>query len=176
VGYTGGMTGPSSGSRGQDLRVLALAVLAVLAAGALIAFAVFAATRTPTPKPRPIVVGSAADRRAQIREGGPIYLADPTGGPGVWLDEEDGRLVALAVDLPGRPDCIVKWRATRDSYVDCDGRRLRSTDLDRYASTIARQDRPRRPEGAWLVDLTRRLPAPGAAAPTTAGTTAPTRR
>lgn len=156
--------------------MLALAAAAVLAAGALIALAVFAATRTPSPSPRPIVVGSAADRRAQIREGGPIYLADPTGGPGVWLDEEDGRLVALAVDLPGRPDCIVKWRATRNGYVDCDGRRLRSTDLDRYASTTVRRERPGRPKGAWLVDLTRRLPAPGAGAPTTAGTSAPTRR
>lgn len=165
-----------AGAAPRELRLLVFATAGVLAAGGIVALAVFAATRTPSPTARPIVVGEAADRRAQIREGGPIYVADPTGGRGLWLDLEDGRLVALAVDLPGRPDCIVKWRATRSAYVACDGRRLRSTDLDRYASTIQRSDRPGRPKGAWVVDLTRRLPAPDAAAPRRAGTSVPTRR
>ncbi len=110
---------------GRDLRVLAFAAGTVIAAGVLVALALFAATRTSSPGRRPIGVGLASDRRAQIAEGGPIYLADPTGGPGLWLDLEGGRLVALAVDRPAGSACTVKWRATRDAYVDCQGRRLR---------------------------------------------------
>jgi hypothetical protein len=92
-----------------------------------------------------------------------LYFANPTGGDGFWLDVEDGELVALVLDRPDTKDCVVKWKAQRDAYVDCNGDALSSNDLDRYKVTIGPRDGS--PKNSVYVDLRKISPAPESASP-----------
>ena len=148
----------------DDRRILVFAGALVLAAGIAIAGLLFFATGgtqdTPSNR-RPVFLGLERELAAKIKDGGPLYFANPFGDNGFWLDVESGSLVALDIVRPGTRDCIVKWRDPRHAYVDCDDNDLTSRDLDRFHLTIGRPSASKdAPNDAVYVDLSRREPAP----------------
>jgi hypothetical protein len=147
----------------SDTRLLLTATLAVLVAGVVVAVVLLFATGrggTPT-RYRPFAAGLASAIKGDLREGGPYYYPDPFGGQhSILFALEDGKIVALATQLPGTTDCIVKWRAPVKRFVDCRGDRHVSTDLDRYESFI---DPGGENQGILFVDLRDKIPAPGTA-------------
>ncbi len=111
----------------------------------------------------PVRIGLAESIRDEVDEGGPFFVADPTGGErAFWIAEEDGELVALAVEVPGREGCNAKYRGRNETFVDCDGDPIETTELARYRLSVSTGE----DEGALLVDLDALLPPPQPA-PTT---------
>ncbi|HEU5302361.1 MAG TPA: hypothetical protein VFW06_09030 [Acidimicrobiia bacterium] len=146
----------------DDRRVLLFAAALVVLAGLAIAGLLFLATGGTDQDPLatgPIALGLEPELTARTEEGGPSYIANPFGEHGFWLDLEGGQLVALDIVRPGTRSCIVKWRATKDAYVACNGDRLASTDLARFEVTVAKPA-PDEPAETVFVDLRRREPAP----------------
>ncbi len=147
----------------SDRRILVFAVAMVLAAGLLIAAALFFATGGGEGTPRqtkPLYLGLSKELRKSIRKGSPLYFANPFAGNGFWLDLEDGKFVALDLVLPDTSDCTVKWLGRRDSYVDCHGDDVTSRDLDRYQIELGKAGD--QGQGVY-VDLRKRISAPAVA-------------
>jgi len=146
--------------RGSDTRALVLAAVGAVAAGLLVALALWAATGrggSPT-EYQPFDAGVAAGIKADLKDGGPYYVADPFGGDrSILFALEDGELVALSITRPGTDDCTVRWRDSRGGFEDCDGNLLESNQLARYATAIGTEGVQK---GALLVDLRELLPAP----------------
>ncbi len=148
----------------DDRRILVFAGAFVVLAGLAIATLLFLATGGADKSPKetgPIFIGLKPELTSRTKEGGPSYIASPFGEHGFWLDLEDEHLVALDIVRPGTRACIVKWKATKDTYIACNGDRLASTDLARFAVTVGKPA-PDEPANAVFVDLRRRDPAPGA--------------
>ncbi|MFM7616021.1 MAG: hypothetical protein ACKO72_00960 [Actinomycetes bacterium] len=102
--------------------------------------------------------GNAETLTRQIREGGPVFFADPLAGEkGFWIDREQDELVALSVNAPGEDECAVRWRASVNRYEDCDGTRYTSEQLARFTTNIPQRGKQ---AGLFLVDLRRITPAP----------------
>ena len=150
----------------DDRRLLIFTGVFVAVAAVLFAALIYLATNqqdTPDAK-RPFFIGLERSKKKTIREdNSPQYVPDPTGDQGFWLDIEDGKLVALVLHVPGRPNCIVKWRDPRGGYVDCDDNVLQSEQLDRYKLIIG--SRNGSPKGSVYVDLRKVTPAPDPSAP-----------
>ena len=150
----------------SDRRILVFAVALVLAAGLLVAAALFFATGGGDAAPRqtkPLYLGLSKELRASIKQGSPLYFANPFAGNGFWLDREDGHFVALDLVLPDTTDCTVKWMGRRDSYVDCHGDAVTSRDLDRYKIVLGKAGN--QGQGVY-VDLRERITAPSIATTT----------
>ena len=143
-----------------DTRLLLTATLSVLVAGALVAVVLLFATGqggSPT-KVEPFAAGLATAIRSDLRDGGPYYFPDPFGKKQSLLFAlENGKIVALATQLPGTTDCVVKWKASVDRFVDCHGVRHTSEELDRYDVYV---DPDGQNKGILFVDLRHKLPAP----------------
>jgi len=149
----------------DDRRILVFAGGLVVLAGLAIAALLFLVTGGTEQDPSatgPIFLGLEPELAARTEEGGPSYIASPFGEHGFWLDLEAGRLVALDIVRPGTRSCIVKWRATKDSYISCDGARLETTDLARFDVSIGSAT-PDAPADSVYVDLRLRESAPNAA-------------
>jgi hypothetical protein len=147
-----------------DARLLVTATLSVLVAGVLVAVVLLFATGrggSPT-KVQPFAAGLASAIRSELRDGGPYYFPDPFGKKqSILFALENGKIVALATQLPGTTDCLVKWKASLDRFVDCHGVRHTSEELDRYQSYVEPEGENK---GILFVDLRHKLPAPQAAA------------
>jgi hypothetical protein len=143
-----------------DTRLLLTATLAVLVAGVLVAVVLLFATGrggSPT-KVQPFAAGLASAIRSDLRDGGPFYFPDPFGKQqSILFALENGKIVALATQLPGSTDCLVKWKASVDRFVDCHGVRHTSEELDRYDSYV---DPVGENKGILFVDLRHKFPAP----------------
>jgi hypothetical protein len=143
-----------------DTRLLLTATLSVLVAGVLVAVVLLFATGqggSPT-KVQPFAAGLASAIRSDLRDGGPFYFPDPFGKKqSILFALENGKIVALATQLPGTTDCLVKWKASVNHFVDCHGTRRTSEELDRYDSYV---DPVGENKGILFVDLRHRLPAP----------------
>jgi hypothetical protein len=139
-----------------------LAVGSLVLAGIVVSLVIFWGTRTdaPTADPdgrRTLTVGFAESRYENLRDEGPLYWANPFGGDGIWLALEDDEIVALALRVPGRPDCTVNWRGRDDTFKDCDDQPIAMTELDRYEVTIPTEGDT---AGQVVVDLDVLIPAP----------------
>lgn len=148
----------------SDRRILTFAAILVVIAGVMVAAVLFLAsggTKDAPAQREPLFLGIERDKVASIREGGPEYIANPFGGAGIWLDLEDGELVALSAIKPGTKDCIMKWRDPRKAYVDsnCTDSNYTSRNLDRFEVTIGPLEEDA-PEDAIYVDLRVKEPAP----------------
>jgi hypothetical protein len=145
----------------DDRRLLLFATVAVLAAGAMVAAGILLVTgRADTPEAvDPVPFGFAKSLERKVAEGGPVAYAGTTGDTGFWLALEDGELVALKIRKPGTRDCNVRWRGSVDSFVDCDGTKVRTGELARFRTEVPTSG-PRR--GNLLVDLRDTLPPPAA--------------
>ena len=134
--------------------------LAVLVAGVFVAVVLLFATGSggnPT-KVRPFAAGLASAIKTELRDGGPYYFPDPFGRRrSILFALEGGKVVALATQLPGTTDCVVKWKAPEHRFVDCHGGRHTSEELDRYLSYV---DPAGENKGILFVDLRKKLPAP----------------
>jgi hypothetical protein len=143
-----------------DTRLLVTAAMSVLVAGVLVAVVLLFATGrggSPT-KVRPFAAGLASAIRTDLRDGGPYYFPDPFGGhKSILFALENGHIVALATQLPGTTDCVVKWKGSVDRFVDCHGNRHTSVELDRYRAFV---DPVGENKGILFVDLRHKLPAP----------------
>lgn len=152
----------------SDAKLLLVAAGAVIVAGLLVAAVLLLATsRASSPtKYKPFPAGDATAIRTDLKKGGPYFFPDPFGGDrNILLAIEDGKIVALSDIEPGTKDCRIRWRGSIDSFVDCHGEKLRSTDLARYQSGIGTIGANK---GELLVDLRHKDPAPASS------TTAPT--
>jgi hypothetical protein len=139
---------------------LLTATLSVLVAGVLVAVVLLFATSqggSPT-KVQPFAAGLASAIKSDLRDGGPFYTPDPFGKQqSILFALENGKIVALATQLPGTTDCVVKWKASVDRFVDCHGVHRTSEELDRYQSYV---DPVGENKGILFVDLRHKLPAP----------------
>jgi hypothetical protein len=144
-----------------DRRLLVFSVGFVVLAGVLVAVALLLATgggRGTPSDDEPLYLGLEKELVDKIDEGGPLYFANPFAGDGFWLAEESGQMTAVALRKPGTRDCAIKWRATRDAFIDCEGNPVDSRDMDRFPLSFPRAG----PEkGGVLIDLGTREPAPG---------------
>lgn len=143
-----------------DRRLLLFTTVFVAAAGLVVAVLLFLATGGggADPEVKPLFVGLDRQLRRNIGEDGPQYIANPFGGNGFWLDVEGDHVVAYNIILPTTTDCHVKWKAQRDSYVDCNGDDVDRATLDQFKVSF-RNPGARNPQ--VLVDLRVDVPAPG---------------
>ena len=134
----------------------------MLVAGLLFAGVLFLATAddTATGTPAPIFIGAEQGLIDNINEDGPRYFAHPFGGDGIWLDVEDGELVAFVLDAPGPDRCTVKWKDPRDAYIDCNDNPIDPGNLNRYRVIVG--SRADSPDDSVYVDIRSIEPAPGA--------------
>jgi hypothetical protein len=147
-----------------DVRFFVITVVAIVVAGISIAAILWVLTRQgqdPSTKPSDYVAFSAGNAETltrQVQEGGPVFFADPLAGEkGFWIDREQGELVAISVNAPGKDACTVRWRGSIDRYQDCDGVRYTSEQLDRFTTNVPTTGKQK---GLFLVDLRRVIPAP----------------
>jgi hypothetical protein len=146
-----------------DGKIIALATGAVIAAGLAIALVLLVATgrERSQAKAGPFPAGLASAVRANLKEGGPYFFPDPFGGDrNMMLALEGGKIVALSNIVPNSKTCAVRWKGRIDSFVDCHGDKLKSTELARFALSIPRQGDF---EGELLIDPRELVPAPNPA-------------
>jgi hypothetical protein len=147
----------------SDTKLLLLAAGAVIVAGVLVAAVLLLATSragSPT-KYTAFPAGDATAIHSELKKGGPFFYPDPFGGDrNILLALEDGKVVALDDIKPGTKTCRVRWRGSIDSFVDCHGKKVKSTNLARYQSEIGELGDNK---GELLVDLRHRVPAPAPA-------------
>jgi hypothetical protein len=159
----GGEPETSRATKG-DVRFFVLTVVAIIVAGLSIAAILWVLTRQgndPSTRRSDYVAfsaGSGETLTRQIREGGPVFFADPlAGSKGFWIDRENGELVAISVNAPGKEECTVRWRGSINRYQDCDGVNYTSEQLSRFTTNIPEQGKQK---GLFLVDLRRLQPPP----------------
>ena len=146
-----------------DGKILALAAGAVIAAGLVVALVLLVATgrMNSQKKAGPFPAGLASAVKSDLKDGGPYFVPDPFGGNrNLLLALEDGKIVALANIVPNSKSCTVRWKGSIDSFVDCHGDKLKSTELARYSMSIPKHGSFK---GILLIDPRDLLPAPNPA-------------
>jgi hypothetical protein len=146
-------------SRRSDVRPLVLAAITMAAVGVAVAVLIVVATNAPQPKKiAPFPAGLAKDLEQNVRDGGPVLVADPFGGHrSIWFALEGRTLVPLAAHVWHDNGCAVRWRGSVNHFVDCHGDQLTSEQLPRYASSIPSTGSQK---GVMLVDVRTLLPPP----------------
>ena len=148
-------------SRSADIKLIAGATVAVLLAGSLIALGAWIATSgSSSPVCPELNVGSAADIRRTLENGGP-YLQSGGGSCSFWLALDDNDIVAYKVGQP--TGCTLKLR--RDHW-ECGGETVDPSTLAQYPVAI----RTVHDIDAVIVDLRPAPARPSAGAPTTTAT------
>jgi hypothetical protein len=145
----------------SDAKLLLVAAGSVILAGLLVAAVLLLATsRASSPtKYAPFPAGVASSIRSELKDGGPYFFPDPFGGDrNILLAIEDGKVVALSDILPGTKSCRIRWRGSKDTFVDCNDKNLESTDMARYRTGIGLLGANK---GELLIDLRHREAAPG---------------
>ena len=146
----------------SDAKILLVATGAVLLAGCLVAAVLlFATGRDAGPsKYAPFPAGSASAIKQQLEDGGPFFFPDPFGGNrNILLGLEGGKVVALSDLVPNTTSCRIRWKGRINSFVDCHGDKLKSTEMDRFESEIGETGSTK---GLLLIDLRHKEPAPRA--------------
>jgi hypothetical protein len=144
----------------SDRRLLVITGVFLALAGLLFAGVVLIATNGDAPAAdanKPLFLGLRDPLTSSIKDGGPLYFANPFGDDGFWVDLEDGRLVAYILKVPGVRDCSVKWKAQENSYLDCHRAKIDRSELARYNVTIG--SRNGTPKTSVFVDLHAKIPA-----------------
>lgn len=147
----------------SDAKILIVATGAVVLAGLLVAAVLLLATsRDSGPaKYEPFPAGDASAIKHQLEDGGPFFYPDPFGGNrNILLALEDGQVVALSDIVPDTTSCRVRWKGSIDSFVDCHGDKLRSTELARFGTEVGTADSSK---GLLLIDLRHKEAAPAPA-------------
>lgn len=150
----------------KDVPLIVMSSVILIAAGLAVAAAILYLTRSDdVGDSGPVQIGLASSIEDLLDEEGPYFQADPTGNNrSFWVAKESGEVVALVIEAPGRPGCIVDYRGRDETFVDCDGEPVPTEALDRYAVTVSTGEDN---NGALLVDLDTVEPAPVPAGPQT---------
>ena len=99
--------------RSSSTLLLVVTAAVAIGAGLVIAGLLLVATGRGGDAPKgPFPLGSVEGLRDEV-EKSPVYIADPTGGEGLWLELDGDRFVALAAVPPGRPATARCGGATR---------------------------------------------------------------
>ncbi|MBM3659750.1 MAG: hypothetical protein FJW95_09655 [Actinobacteria bacterium] len=136
-----------------DRKLVLITSALVIGAGLFFASVLIFATGTSSPSSEndgPLYVGPKSDIILKLDEGSPLYFANPFGGRGFWMDREAGALVALDVGRYEDPDCSIRWRGSKGSYIDCDGTRLDKTEMARHPVEVKTSGKQK---GGVFVDL-----------------------
>lgn len=153
----------------SDRKLILITTAVVIAAGLFFASVLIFATGTSSPSSEadgPLYVGPKSDIVLKLDEGSPLYFANPFGGRGFWMDREDGELVALDVGRYDDPECSIRWRGSKGSYIDCDGNRLDKRDMARHPVNVKTAGKQK---GGVFVDLDTLDPPSAATTATTSG-------
>ena len=122
---------PRPSKRGlSSTPLLVITAALAIGVGLVIAGLLLIATGRSGDAPKgPFPLGSAAGLRDEVKKS-PVYIADPTGGEGLWLELDGKQFVAIAAVPPGRSgDCTVRWRDSVAAYEDCKGKRYHAGEL-----------------------------------------------
>jgi hypothetical protein len=144
----------------SDAKLLAVAAIAVVAAGLLVAAVLLIASgRAASPtKYTAFPAGDAVSIKRDLKSGGPYFFPDPFGGNrNILLAVENDKVVALSDIKPGTTNCRVRWKGSVNAFVDCHGDKLQSDDLARYEAVVGQSGANK---GELLVDLRHEQPAP----------------
>ena len=144
---------PTTRPRWSSTPLLIITAALTIGVGLVIAALLLVASGRSGDAPKgPFLLGSTAGLRDEADKS-PVYIADPTGGEGLWLERRGKQLVALSAVPPGNPtDCTVRWRDSVDAYEDCNGKRFDADQLATY---------PLVERGDSLYVDTRRVEGPG---------------
>jgi hypothetical protein len=143
----------STEPQSSSTRLLVITATLAIAAGIIVAALLLLATGGGDAPRGPFALGSARGLREEVRKS-PVYIADPTGGEGLWLALHGKQIVALSAVPPGNSKtCTVRWRDSVNAYEDCKGERYDGDELDRFPLEVRK--------GSLYVD-TRRLASPRA--------------
>ena len=139
-------------SSGSDRRALVFAVASLVVAGVVVAVTILVLTSSgeSVDENAPFSIGETDAVESDLEQGGPYYIADPFGDDGFWVALENGEVVALVLDAPGRQGCAIRWVGRRDRFEDCDDEPLETTQLERYQLTVPATGNR---EGQILIDL-----------------------
>jgi hypothetical protein len=119
--------------RSSSTPLLIITAALAIGVGLIIAALLLVSTGQSGNAPRgPFALGSADGLRGDVQQS-PVYIADPTGGDGLWLALHDKDFVAVAAVPPGRSgNCTVRWRDSVKAYQDCHGKRYHADQLSTY--------------------------------------------
>lgn len=137
----------------SDRKLIFITAAVVIGAGLFFASVLIFATGTSSPSSKndgPLYIGPKSDIVLKIEEGNPLYFANPFGGRGFWVDRENGELVALDVGRYDDPDCSIRWRGSKGSYIDCHGGRITKQEMARHPVEVATRGSRK---GGVFVDL-----------------------
>ena len=144
----------------EDRPVIVIATISIIVAGLFVAAVLLLTTGGGGGPKRysPFQAGALRSIRSNLADQGPFYVPDPYGGDrSILFALEHGKVVALSTLVPDTKDCRVTIKDEGKEFVDCHGDRLKTTELDRYLTTV-------RPSGdgteLLYVDLRNKLPAP----------------
>ncbi len=119
--------------RSSSTPLLIITAALAIGVGLIIAALLLVSTGQSGNAPKgPFALGSAAGLRSDVKQS-PVYIADPTGGDGLWLELAGKKIVALSAVPPGNPQsCAVRWRDSVKAYQDCKGKRFQGEQLAMY--------------------------------------------
>jgi len=152
VGPAGDHNGPVATSR-SDRKLIFITTAVLIGAGLFFASVLVFATGTSSPSSKddgPLYIGPKSDIVLKLDEGSPLYFANPFAGRGFWIDRENGELVALDVGRADDPECSIRWRGSKGSYIDCHGDRITKQEMARHPVEV--ETRGAR-KGGVFVDL-----------------------
>jgi len=120
-------------SRSSSTPLLIITGALTIGVGLIVAALLLVSTGQSGDAPKgPFPLGSAAGLRDEVKKS-PVYIADPTGGDGLWLELQGKEFVALAAVPPGRSgNCTIRWRDSIKAYEDCKGTRYHPDELATY--------------------------------------------
>jgi hypothetical protein len=141
----------SATRQSSSTRLLIITAAIAIGVGLIVAALLLVATGGGDAPKGPFPLGSAAGLRDEVKKS-PVYIADPTGGEGLWLALHGKEFVALSAVPPGTSgSCTVRWRDSVKTYQDCNGKRYHDDELATYPLVLR--------NGSLYVD-TRRLEQP----------------
>lgn len=153
------------GSRRRTNRLRIFVAIAAVVSGLLVGLVVVMMVRdggtgSSTSVPyQPFLAGRDDRIERRIADEGPIFYSDPRGGTkALYLDVDDGEIVALHVIPPGGSlDCPVEWDRDQARYETCRGDAIDPATLDRFLVTT----RPSGDHEVVTVDVRTTHPGPG---------------
>jgi hypothetical protein len=139
------------GTKRTDARLITFVAVAILAIGLSVMGGLWLLLRTTTGSEdcAHLTVGIAAEIQKQVHDQGP-YLDQAASCGDFWAAVQNGQLVAVRTDIPGR-NCLVAWSSRRSSWM-CGNDPIPATDLQLWPSTILHGGTT---NDAWQIDFSR---------------------
>ena len=140
------------GTKRTDARLVAFVAVTIFAIGLAVMGGLWLLLRTTTGSdacPGQLVVGIAPEIQKQVHDQGP-YLDQAASCGDFWAAVQNGQLVAVRTDIPGR-SCLVAWSSRHNSWM-CGNDPIPATELRFWPSTVLHGGTT---DNAWQIDFTR---------------------